>query len=152
MYEHLADKLQRKTVVCDDGCWMYIGGWTGSGYGAICDVGRKTLSAHVVSYSIHKGEIPKGMRVLHTCDHKYCVNPDHLFLGTTKDNKDDEINKGRHAFGERQGNSKLSEDEVVQIKRLLASSFSGAEIGRMFNVTPEAIYLIKKGTNWRHVP
>ena len=68
-----------------------------SGYGTIT-VNNRTVYAHRVSWELHNGSIPEGMLVLHRCDIKSCVNPDHLFLGSYKDNTRDAIEKGRHSF------------------------------------------------------
>jgi len=144
----LADKLSNMLVEIETGCWEFTGGRTGSGYGAIYVGNGKCRSAHVVSYEITKGNIPKGMIVCHTCDNKICCNPDHLFLGTHQDNKDDEIAKGRHIRGERQGNHKLTESNVHVVREMIERGYTLASIGRKFNVTSEAIRLIKSGANW----
>ena len=68
--------------------------------------------AHRVSWMLHRGEIPEGVCVLHTCDTPSCVNPDHLFLGTHKDNEQDKMRKGRKPVGEKIPWHKLSEDDV----------------------------------------
>ena len=83
-------------------CWNWTGAPNMWGYGQIRDMngryGKKKL-AHRISWNIHNGPIPNGMLVLHTCDNPLCVNPNHLWLGTHKDNNDDMMKKGRHSKG-----------------------------------------------------
>ena len=98
----LADRFHEKYVVVPfSGCWL----WTAStmsrgGYGKMTvEQGEQQCTgAHRVSWMLHKGEIPKGMWVLHRCDVPACVNPDHLFLGDVVDNNRDAIEKGRHKW------------------------------------------------------
>lgn len=79
-----------------DGCWLWTGALRTTGYGVI-NLGRPAgiESAHRVSWVIHYGKIPTGYFVCHTCDVRPCVRPDHLFLGTSRDNIYDMIRKGR---------------------------------------------------------
>jgi hypothetical protein len=76
-----------------DSCWLWKGALS-QGYG-IFKIDKKTISAHRFSYQIHKGEIPEGVFVCHSCDIRNCVNPNHLFLGSPKDNWQDGFDKGR---------------------------------------------------------
>lgn len=83
-------------------CWLWTAAKLNGGYGAFQDEGR-TLRAHRVSWELAYGSIPCGIQVLHHCDNPACVRPDHLFLGTGKDNMKDRDTKGRQACGDRHG-------------------------------------------------
>lgn len=80
------------------GCFLWTGCPLKFGYGRIKQTRKKSLLAHRVSYVLNIGDIPKDMLVLHKCDNRMCVNPQHLFLGTSQDNQNDMIKKGRKIY------------------------------------------------------
>ncbi len=85
-------------------CWLWTAAKRSSGYGMM-RVGKKFISSHRYSYQLFIGKIKKGMDVCHTCDIRLCVNPDHLWLGTRKENMQDALKKGRLVFPKKIYNS-----------------------------------------------
>jgi len=107
--------------------------------------------AHRLAWRLSRGEIPYGMQVLHKCDNGLCINPDHLFLGTQKDNVDDCIRKGRFRRGEDTGTAKLTPRDVMKIRELHGKQ-SGYSVGRAYGVDPQTIYNIWNRKKWKHLP
>lgn len=134
-------------------CWNWFGAKTPKGYGQIkIPRTRRQVQSHRLSWEIHRGEIPKNLCVLHKCDNPACVNPDHLFLGTKKDNARDMVSKGRHCYGERQGSHKLSEKDVRSILAMVADGkMSQAKIAKAFGIGPMQVSRIKTGKRWAHL-
>jgi len=87
------------------------------GYGefSIAYNNKQHVRAHRFSYEYFLGTIPENLQVCHKCDNPKCVNPNHLFLGTSQDNKNDSVNKKRHAYGIHQGGAILNDNDVKQI-------------------------------------
>src|ERR1700690_3610599 len=113
---------------------------------------------HRASWVINRGKIPDGLLVCHHCDNPICTNPDHLWLGTHKQNNDDKLRKCRQAnnippvrFGSKNLSSKLKEEQVQEIKRLLDEGHSSYGIAKEFGVSKTTILRIKNGVNWSHV-
>jgi hypothetical protein len=101
----------------NSGCWLWLRGLDRSGYGGIF-FNSKSRGAHRVSWELFNGPVPAGMCVLHRCDVRSCINPDHLFLGTKADNNEDMHLKGRakNLYGEAHQNSKLSDKMIDDIR------------------------------------
>ena len=114
--ERFWSKVNKNTKT---GCWEWEKCLTDSGYG-IVRIHYKAYRAHRLAWQIERGDIPEGLCVLHKCDNRKCVNPDHLFLGTKKDNTLDMMKKGRHKyiphFGEDAGTAKLTWDQIKKIR------------------------------------
>lgn len=125
-----------------DGCWLWTAVVNDDGYGHFTRQSGREVYAHRFSYELHKGQIPKGMSVMHLCDKPRCVNPEHLKLGTHRENMVDARLKGR-AW------SKLTADQVREI-RTLFGTLSGAEIARRYGVSDTQISGIKRGHKWTH--
>jgi len=92
---NLPNHITSKIFYSPDGCWYWIGATNSRNRGQIYFENKIAL-AHRAVFTILKGIIPTGLLVCHTCDNGLCVNPDHMFLGTNKDNTVDMVNKGRH--------------------------------------------------------
>lgn len=140
----------------DAGCWLWTGAVDREGYGMFytaIDDDRRTHRAPRISYLIHKGTIPDGMVVCHTCDVPACVNPDHLFIGSSQDNTSDMLTKGRSnpRIGERHGSAKLTEQDVRDIRVLRGQGIGVRELARRYNVSHGTITLIASRKTWKHV-
>ena len=133
------------------GCWNWTGALT-YGYGSF-KLTAVTIRAHRYSYEIHTGLIPRGMVIRHSCDNRKCVNPAHLELGTQQDNIDDMHNRGRNVDvrGEAHPRAKLTENDVISIRCMLADGLSYAGIVKMYPVSHKAIHDIKHKITWEHV-
>jgi len=149
--QHTKNKINRN-VDKSSGCWVWKGYVSKFGY-ALSDYDGKAVKAHRISYIIYKGEIPKNLQICHTCDNRACVNPEHLYLGTAKDNARDRDTRGRKAstLGSKNGANKLNEIQVVEIKKMLNEGMLQTEIAKVFNVTKANIWCIKHGLSWSHV-
>jgi hypothetical protein len=145
------DRLFWGKVSVGDGCWVWDGAKCGSGYGHLGRSG-KTLMAHRYAYEQLVGPIPAHLCVLHRCDNRLCVNPDHLFLGTHQENTQDMIRKGRQinvgSPGGKNGNAKLSKEQAEEIRRLAANGVSQSEIARRFSVVQPHISRIVRQISW----
>jgi hypothetical protein len=129
-FEQLIDK--------SSGCWLWTGYIMPNGYGRSAGGKAVTQYAHRYSYEYYKGAIPQGMVIMHSCDVRHCVNPDHLILGTQKDNIADKETKGR-------ANRNCLTDDAIEVIKANASKSNSelrllaAELGVSFQTIKKVI-------------
>lgn len=155
-----ADKIGEKaasvffgkyTIDRETGCWNWSLRSKSHGYGLIRYKG-KNYRSHRLMWEIENGEIIDGLCVLHRCDNRACINPDHLFLGTPADNTADMKMKGREAKGEMVGNHKLTASDVVEIRKEWdAGRITQFEIAAKYGIDHSAVSLIVLRKRWAHV-
>lgn len=136
-------------------CWNWTGSLNPKGYGQIA-LKNYPLLAHRVSYALHHGE-PGAMCVLHRCDNRRCVNPDHLSLGTVRDNNQDMLTKGRARGGSMPGecshNAVLTNKLVLEIRSRFVPGRrgDGPRASREYGVSVQTIHRILRRRGWVHI-
>ena len=149
--EDVARRFAASYTVDASGCWLWSGRLNYLGYGTIYLGMQKLAYAHRYSWTVHRGPIPDGIDVLHKCDVRNCVCPDHLFLGTHQDNMADRNAKGRQstARGSANGMALLTESDVLAIRSVKAPM---SQLARGYGVTIACIWDVKNRKSWRQVP
>lgn len=130
--------LSKVRIGEDDECWIWLGADKGNGYGHV-SFRRKQYPAHRLAFKMFVGEIGRDLDVCHKCDTRKCVNPNHLFAGTRKENMADAVNKGRQAKGAALPQTKLLSDDLKIVMDMTAAGVKYAEIARNFGVTRQLI-------------
>lgn len=135
-------------------CWTWNGSVNSNGYGKFV-VGNVQRLAHRVAHEYFIGPVPDGEVVCHACDNRLCVNPHHLWIGTQSDNLKDASRKGRmfrpDTRGERNGNRKLSADDVRTIRAMFRGGQRRYQIAAMFGVSPSTVGEIISRKIWKDV-
>ena len=149
----LVDKFNSKLpdILPVNECWEWQGRKDKGGYGAL---GR--LKAHRISYEIYHAEPLGDLHCLHKCDNPGCVNPEHLFAGTNLDNIQDKVDKGRcytgNQSGQHNGNAKLTNDLVKEIRRLYnTGEYTTVNLGKKYGVNRATISYIVNNKTFKHL-
>jgi hypothetical protein len=132
------------------GCWLWSGSKCEKGYGRFA-INRKPNLSHRVSWELSFGKIRDGLFVLHRCDNPSCVRPNHLFLGTQKDNMADMHAKKRAPVGEKHYHAKLRADQVLAIRKMHADGISYDKAAKLFNVHRITIAEVVRRETWKHI-
>jgi len=151
----IQNHIRENVKINENGCWIWQNGLNRAGYGK-CKINGRQWTSHRLSYSVFNEPIPKKAFVLHKCPgggNPACCCPDHLKIGDAKENANDRKKDGRDmTIGEKNWNSKLTENQVIEIKRRLISGEVGANLAIEFGLSRTHVYSIKHGKSWSHVP
>lgn len=144
----LEDRFLKK-INKTSSCWLWTGSKTRGGYGNIrAKVNSKWTMrrSHIVSYELYKGPV-NGLQVCHSCDTPSCVNPDHLWLGTAKENADDMVSKGRNKISVTR--SKITHLDAESIRRLYSKGVLQKDIAALFGIARNTVSTIVNNKRWK---
>ncbi len=133
-----------------NGCWLFMGYRDKDNYGDMY-YDRKHIQSHRLSWRLLRGD-PGKLDVLHKCDNPPCCNPEHLYLGTDKENARDRVRFGKQQRGENVVGAIMTEESVRQLRQdRLASSDSYYKLGTKYGISYSQARAICNGTRWAHV-
>lgn len=112
---------------------------------------KKHIRAHRLVFEECFGTIPEGLVIRHKCDNPRCINPEHLELGTNKENMRDAVERDRNAKGEKNGRSKLTEEKVREIRNMVSTGMQTKEIAKTLNISFETTKKVRERKTWKHV-
>lgn len=153
--QDIVDKFWSKVNLPEDinDCWEWSAGLFESGYGQFGITSKIKISAHKFSFQYYNGPILKGYIICHKCDNKKCCNPNHLFLGTCKDNSEDMVRKGRSIKGEKIHTSVLTKNDVIEILTTLyhGNKMSYRDFALKYGVERRQLKNILTRVTWKHI-
>lgn len=143
------ERFSRWSEYTENGCRVWTGTLFRDGYGQMTWKGR-VRRAHAVAWEeAGRGSLPAGMVFCHTCDNRRCVNPDHMFIGTNKDNMADMVAKGRSGRGSKNANAKLTAEQVRAIRQ---DGRPHKQIAADYGIKSSNVSHIKTRRNWASIP
>lgn len=131
------------------GCWMWLLSIGTHGYGQAYTTDKRVTTAHRVSFMAFKGPIPDGLLVQHSCDNKWCVNPDHLSLGTDKTNSDDKHRKGRANLESRVFRNTRRSLSITQVVDIRSSRESVLVLAAKHGVSEDVVRNVRANRSYR---
>lgn len=135
----------------EDECWLWRGAIDCDGYGRLHQ-GSRVIMAHRFAWELRHGlSWPSGSIALHACDIRACVNPRHIRPGTIAENNADARAKRRHAFGERNGNARLTDEKALEIRRRRAAGEKARVLALEFGVSDSLVCAVAAGRKWAHL-
>jgi hypothetical protein len=146
-------KLYSKIIISKDGCWEWQGARSAKDYGVV-SYNKTIYFSHRLFYKLFKGELISGYQICHHCDNPCCVNPDHLFIGTNKDNVQDCIRKGRRSqsFEKKHiaHNASLTKEEAEKIVTFAALNplATSTQISEKFKISKQLAKDVKRGRSY----
>ncbi|MCY7391790.1 MAG: HNH endonuclease [Leptolyngbyaceae cyanobacterium CAN_BIN12] len=135
----------------NSGCWEWIGCIETNGYGTFVIEHQTKVAAHRFSLAMATNRTELTLLACHKCDNPTCVNPDHLYWGTSAENNQDRADRNRTAKGTQINTNKLSESQVREIRELLKGSISIRGIAKDYGVSHSTIARIRDGKIWKHL-
>jgi hypothetical protein len=144
-------KYKKIGILDLDDCMEWLASKNKRGYGYFFNT-ITNVRANRFIWECYNGPIPKGLLVCHSCDNPSCVNPKHLWIGTSQDNHNDRNNKNRQAKGSLNGAAKLNETDIITILTKIYNSkyTTTSEIRKDYNITYTTVYRILDGKNWKY--
>ena len=131
-------------------CWWWTGRVTNKGYGEFPWQGTH-WGTHRVSWTLHNGPIPDGMQILHHCDNRRCIRPDHLYVGTNQQNVDDRETRGRGLTGRPGRKPLLTKEQVLRMREMAARGASQTALANAFGIAQSSVWAILHRKNYQYL-